>query len=290
MSIVSLAAIALERYFVMVKPSSPFANLSYAKKFIIIALIWIYCFLVTLPPLVGLSRYVPAGYLITCCFDFITRDWETRLFILVLFVFGLTVPMIFIIFSYFRIWQLSNAQSNAQSKSNSADQTPRKIKGKDLRLAKVIIFLVAIFLIAWTPYSVIALLGQFGPSYGGGLTPIMVMIPAIFAKSSTIYNPFIFGFRDSRFQRALRRYVFWCCCPPAPGDVSESATTAGPLLAGAGATTNAESVPMGGLAGTPEIPGMEINDEQDLEDDDDYLDAQLSYRLIEVERSPREQY
>ena len=35
----------------------------------------------------------------------------------------------------------------------------------------------------------------------------MAMIPSICAKSSTLYNPFLYGYKDVRLQRAIRKYI-----------------------------------------------------------------------------------
>jgi c-opsin len=46
------------------------------------------------------------------------------------------------------------------------------------------------FLVAWTPYSVFALIEQFGdPSL---ITPAFAVLPALIAKSSICYNPLIY--------------------------------------------------------------------------------------------------
>nr|QYF06563.1 ciliary opsin [Macrobiotus sp.] len=54
----------------------------------------------------------------------------------------------------------------------------------------MIIFMVAAFLFAWMPYAVVSLIVVFGGDYL--ITPSAAAAPAIFAKSSIIYNPIIY--------------------------------------------------------------------------------------------------
>lgn len=48
--------------------------------------------------------------------------------------------------------------------------------------------MIILFMVAWTPYSIFALLEQFGP----GVSPAWTVLPALLAKSSIIYNPIIY--------------------------------------------------------------------------------------------------
>lgn len=95
------------------------------------------------------------------------------------------------------------------------------IKGKDIRTAKLVMMVISLFVIAWSPYALVALLGQFGPK--GAVSPWMAMIPSVFAKSSTLYNPILYAFKDSRFQRAVRKYL--CVGAADAGDRTDSITT-----------------------------------------------------------------
>lgn len=62
-----------------------------------------------------------------------------------------------------------------------------KAEGK---VAYMVLLMIAAFLVAWTPYSVTALLAQFGdPSL---VTPAAGVVPALLAKSSICYNPIIY--------------------------------------------------------------------------------------------------
>ena len=63
---------------------------------------------------------------------------------------------------------------------------------------------LAAFLLAWTPYAVLALIGQFGPTKI--VHPYTVAAAGLLAKTSTVYNPIIYAFIDVRFRRKCAMY------------------------------------------------------------------------------------
>ena len=56
--------------------------------------------------------------------------------------------------------------------------------------------MVSCFLIAWTPYAIMAM----GATYGSPevFTPSIAVLPALFAKTSTCYNPVIYVFMNKQ--------------------------------------------------------------------------------------------
>lgn len=67
----------------------------------------------------------------------------------------------------------------------------------EVRLALVVIIVVAIWFTAWTPYAVVALLGING--YGHLITPTASMLPALFCKTASCVDPFIYAFTHPRY-------------------------------------------------------------------------------------------
>lgn len=50
------------------------------------------------------------------------------------------------------------------------------------------------FLIAWTPYVAVSFWTMFNSQRQGQVAPSISLLPCLFAKSSTAYNPFIYFF------------------------------------------------------------------------------------------------
>jgi len=58
------------------------------------------------------------------------------------------------------------------------------------RVAGMVLVMVAMFLVAWTPYAAFALIVAFGEP--GLISPATAVLPAVIAKSSICYNPLIY--------------------------------------------------------------------------------------------------
>ena len=80
---------------------------------------------------------------------------------------------------------------------------------REIRVAKTILLIVALFIISWTPYVMIAFFAQFAPVslVPSIVTPYTAALPAIFAKASSIFNPIVFTLTNREcycyFKRAL---------------------------------------------------------------------------------------
>lgn len=72
------------------------------------------------------------------------------------------------------------------------------------------------FVIAWAPYAVVSFLYIFHKEHRY-MAPEGFVFPALFAKSSHVYNPFIYFYFNKTFQRELRRLLL-SFCPEAGGN------------------------------------------------------------------------
>lgn len=70
-SIANLAAIALDRYHVIVQPLDPGRRISRLRARLSVLVTWLYGGALATGPLVGLSRYTPEGLLTSSSFDYL---------------------------------------------------------------------------------------------------------------------------------------------------------------------------------------------------------------------------
>ena len=62
---------------------------------------------------------------------------------------------------------------------------------------------VLLWLLAWTPYAVVVLIGQFGARHI--LTPMASQIPSMSAKTCTVFNCATFGFSHPHIQNVEKK-------------------------------------------------------------------------------------
>lgn len=122
-SIMTMVVIGYDRYNVIVKGFSG-TKITAFKAFVINLFIWAYACGTCLPPFFGWGNYALEGLFMTCSYDYMTEDWNTKTFILYAFIFNYCVPMLAVIFFYSQIAQavfLHEAALRNQAKKMNVD-------------------------------------------------------------------------------------------------------------------------------------------------------------------------
>ena len=171
----------------------------------------------TPPWLFGWSSYQPEGLLVTCSWDYTSRNLSNRLYYVFLLVFGFVLPVAVLTFCYSSILCFILRSSRDITRlvlsndgvhfSNTTMSFLQRRKQKELRTALIILSLALLYVTAWTPYAVVSLIGQFGPVDDDGrmrLSPLTVSIPAFFAKSVIALNPLVYVFTHPQFCSSVR--------------------------------------------------------------------------------------
>ncbi|EEB19925.1 class A rhodopsin-like G-protein coupled receptor GPRop3, putative [Pediculus humanus corporis] len=202
-SIMTLAAIAFDRYQVIVHPLE---RKTKAAVYFQILLIWIYAIFFSIIPLldVGLNKYVPEGYLTSCSFDYLTQDTASRLTIFVFFVAAWIVPLSIILGSYMALYKVVlKARGTHFNTVMTRHCKDIEIQRPELKAAVTVICIVCLWTLSWTPYAVVALLGITGNEKY--ISPMSSMIPALFCKTASCIDPFVYAATNRRFRNELKR-------------------------------------------------------------------------------------
>ncbi|CAG4993339.1 unnamed protein product [Parnassius apollo] len=215
-SIATLTAIALDRYWAVVRPLEPLRALTAIRARLLAVAAWLYAAIFSAIPAldIGYGRYVPEGYLTSCSFDYLTEEMGPRYFIFTFFCAGWLAPFCTISFCYTSILQVVVCQRNISTTgTNNHDQklssrhVKEKVKRKaEIKLAFLVIIVIALFFISWTPYAIVALLGIFGQKHL--ITPTASMVPALFCKTAACINPFIYIIAHPNFRKELQKILY----------------------------------------------------------------------------------
>ncbi|ETN63380.1 ultraviolet-sensitive opsin [Anopheles darlingi] len=237
----TLTVISIDRYNVVVFPLNPNRSTTKLKCYITIAFTWAYGLLFAgLPALeIGLSRYTAEGFLTACSFDYLDRTYKARVFMFVYFVCAWVLPLVIISYCYARIL-LAVVNANSIQSNKTKNKT-------EVKLAGVVVGIIGLWFIAWTPYAVVAMLGVFG--YEHYLTPLNSMLPAVFAKIAASIDPYFYAMNHPRYRQMLERM---CCNRGAEQGNSQYQTshynTRGPSRAGDSEAGEDESVGPSGVS------------------------------------------
>ncbi|TNN76140.1 Opsin-5 [Liparis tanakae] len=163
--------------------------------------IWLVAVLWSSFPLIGWGEYVPEPYGLSCTIAW--RAYHTSakdaFYVICSFACFTLVPVLLIVASQCQILYKVFSFSN----SLSARGIHNNMKYAEKRLSLMFFCISLGFVIAWAPYAVVSLLFIFY-SESVYMAPEGFVLPALFAKSSHIYNPFIYFYFNKTFRRELR--------------------------------------------------------------------------------------
>lgn len=211
-SIWSMTMVAFDRYNVIVKGING-TPMTIKLAIVKILAIWTMATFWTVGPILGWSRNVPEGNMTSCGIDYLTREWNPRSYLIFYCMFVYLTPLFLICYSYWFIIAAVSAHEKAmreQAKKmnvkslRSSDDSDKSAEGK---LAKVALVTITLWFCAWTPYTIINFMGLFKCD---NITPLMTIWGAVFAKSSAIYNPIVYGISHPKYRIALKEKCPCC--------------------------------------------------------------------------------
>lgn len=205
-SMMTLTAMAVIRCVVT---STTTTNRNVIKKkavYILITSIWLYALLWAIFPLVGWGHYGPEPFGISCTIAWSEFQNSNNgfTFILSMFLLCTITPAVIIITCYTTIaWKLHKAYQEIQN----YDKMPNAAKmEKKLTLMAVLVSFG--FLASWTPYAIVSFWSMFHSSEN--IPPTVSLLPCLFAKSSTAFNPIIYYMFSKTFRQKVKQLK--CCC------------------------------------------------------------------------------
>ncbi|XP_077781475.1 opsin-5-like [Podarcis muralis] len=205
-SMMTLSVMAVIRFLVTHSSKSNSNTINRKVIHVSIALIWLYAALWATLPLLGWGHYGPEPFGTSC-----TIAWSQfhnsangLCFILSMFILCTILPAITITICYLGIaWKVHKTYQKMQNFNRTSNAAKLE---KKLTLMAVLISVG--FLSAWTPYAAVSFWSIFHSSES--IPPIVTLLPCLFAKSSTAYNPFIYYAFSKTFWREIKRLQ--CCC------------------------------------------------------------------------------
>jgi r-opsin len=83
---------------------------------------------------------------------------------------------------------VTSLRSNSEQQAVSAE----------IRIAKVAIINVTLWIMAWSPFAVVCLIGTWGDV--SRITPLVCELPVILSKTSCAYNPVIYALSHPKYR------------------------------------------------------------------------------------------
>ncbi|XP_029024088.1 opsin 4xa isoform X2 [Betta splendens] len=208
-SMINLLAISLDRYIVITKPLQAIQWTSKRRTCLVIALVWLYSLAWSLAPLVGWSSYIPEGLMTSCTWDYVTSTPANKSYTLMLCCFVFFIPLGIISYCYLCMFLAIRHASRDVERFGSQMRKSTLIQQQSIKnewkLAKIAFVVIIVFVLSWSPYACVTLIAWAG--YGSVLNPYSKAVPAVIAKASAIYNPFIYAMIHSKYRDTLAEKV-----------------------------------------------------------------------------------
>ncbi|KAM9344159.1 opsin 7, group member b [Pholidichthys leucotaenia] len=180
---------------------------SYIHACLLVAGVWCYAGVFAVGPLSGWGEYGAEPYGTACCINWYapSQNSAAMSYIICLFIFCYAVPCIVIFLSYTFILLTVRSSHQAVQQHMSPQN---KITNAQTLIVKLSVAVCIGFLTAWSPYAIVAMWAAFGNP--ATVPPMAFALAAIFAKSSTLYNPIVYLAFKPNFRKSLCRDVAQC--------------------------------------------------------------------------------
>ncbi|CAL8279533.1 unnamed protein product [Lota lota] len=173
---------------------------------------WAYSLLFASAPLARWGEYGPEPYGTACCIDWRRSNQHTqaRSYTVALFLFCYILPCCAILASYWAI--LARLRASRRTMERHATRPGPHMSSIQAVIVKLSVAICMGFFAAWSPYAIVSMWAAFG--HVDAIPPLAFAMPAMLAKSSTIYNPIIYLMLRPNFRRALCRDLgfLWRSC------------------------------------------------------------------------------
>ena len=201
-SIHTLALMALNRYFRIVKPAKYRRYFTKKKTIKMILVSWLYGICCPLPYMLSGFKMVfhPSK---TFCYLQIDSDAFTTFSVT---VYG-GIPSCVIIYCYLRIFKTVRSHNNHFQNTATGSTT---VNVEEIKVARAIFVIVVFFNLCWTPIFVIDLVDTF---HGRWIFPREAYLSYTFLGTiSSALNPMIYGLLNKNFQKEYLKILRCRCC------------------------------------------------------------------------------
>ncbi|XP_022085743.1 adenosine receptor A1-like [Acanthaster planci] len=204
-SILSLLAIALDRYFAVVSPLRYKRVATARRATVVILFTWLLAFVIGMIPVFGWNLGQPEREDYKCVF---TEVIDIRYMVYFNFLGCVLPPLLIMLFVYVRIFRVVRKQLAAISRTMVAsnDEMNRQLSAlavKEGRAAKLLAIVIILFAVSWLPLHIINTISLYTK-----VEYTILLIAIILSHSNSAMNPIVYTFSNREFRRTFYRLIF----------------------------------------------------------------------------------
>ena len=222
-SVMSLAMIAINRYFYVVQWKSYPSIFTPRRSVLFAGIVWLLSLLLSIPPLFGWAeyRYIPGK---SYCFVSWSSDVYYMYFMLTTCFFG---PLSVVFVSYFNIIKFTREAKrrlNRHNENKKYQEGTETAQGNDIlvnqrkrtiftmtqdevKITNTLLIVVAVFLACWTPFAITMFIDVYSPF---SLPQSVDMSSLLLGYANSMCNPLVYGIRNQAFRREMFHLYAGC--------------------------------------------------------------------------------
>lgn len=207
----TLAAISVDRFFFITRPSQTRAVQIITKRRAlgILAIIYLYTLLFTFPPCVGWNSFAVEQHFYSGCYiNYGDQKTSSVVYSVIAPLFLFLVPLTIMIYCYARIFVAVRRSTQRTISRPLGTQSLKRyplLKRTHIQTAKMIVVVIFFSMIVWVPYVVVSLI----KAADGNVNPLVSHITVLVAKSCVIYNVLIYAILNRKLKAAILDAI--CC-------------------------------------------------------------------------------
>ncbi|XP_024597728.1 visual pigment-like receptor peropsin [Neophocaena asiaeorientalis asiaeorientalis] len=194
-SIGLLTVVAVDRYLTICCPDAG-RRMTTNTYISMILGAWLNGLFWALMPIVGWASYAPDPTGATCTINWRKNDVSFVSYTMMVVAINFIVPLIMMFYCYYHV-----TRSIKHHATSNCTEYLNRDWSDQVDVTKMSVIMILMFLVAWSPYSIVCLWASFGDPKK--IPPSMAILAPLFAKSSTFYNPCIYVIANKKFRRAM---------------------------------------------------------------------------------------
>uniref|UniRef100_A0A8C1BL86 Visual pigment-like receptor peropsin n=1 Tax=Cyprinus carpio carpio TaxID=630221 RepID=A0A8C1BL86_CYPCA len=194
-SIGLLTVVAIDRYLTISRPDigQKLTTVSYS---LLIAAAWLNAVFWASMPIAGWAGYAPDPTGATCTINWRNNDTSFVSYTMTVITVNFIIPLAVMFYCYYNV-----SVTVKRYKASNCLESINMDWSDQMDVTKMSVLMIVMFLVAWSPYSIVCLWASFGDPKK--IPAPMAIIAPLFAKSSTFYNPCIYVIANKKFRRAI---------------------------------------------------------------------------------------
>ncbi|VDN55811.1 unnamed protein product [Dracunculus medinensis] len=198
-STLTLMAIAIDRYFVIVHHSNININdhMSMPVCLGIVTLIWALSLLLVMPYAIHMSMiFIPKPCNFWLCLEAWTMENLKSIYGIIVMALQFIVPFVIIGFSYIQIWHFLNSRNSLVARRESEYENIRK-----KRLLRMLIIMVVLFGLCWFPFNFLNILRDLHlDNFIKPYFNFLFLLAHVISMSATCWNPIVYAWMNEAFR------------------------------------------------------------------------------------------